>query len=133
MPNINEMIPSKYLKIADVPDPVIVTFQGVKQVNVAKEDEAPEMKWACKFKEFSKPMVLNSTNLNTAARVFGSMNTDDWIDKEIVLYNDENVSYAGKQTGGLRFRGQDKAPVRAATSFADAPSDADGFKDDIPW
>ena len=130
MPNINEMMPSKFLKITDVPDPVIVTVLGVKQMNVAREDQEPEYKWAIKFKEFSKPMVLNSTNLNTAARVFGSMNTDDWNGKEIVLYNDENVSYAGKQTGGLRFRGQDKAPVRRES---ENPNPFEAKAGDLDW
>ena len=57
MPNINQMVTSKYLKIADVPDPVIVTVVGVKQVNVSKDDAEPEMKWAIKFGEFERPMV----------------------------------------------------------------------------
>lgn len=133
MPNINEMMPSKYLKISDVPDPVIVTVAGVKKVNIAQEDKEPEYKWGIKFNEFSKPMILNKTNMTVAAVVFRSNQTEDWVGKEIILFNDESVSYAGQITGGLRFRGQDKAPVRAATSLADAPSDADGFVDDVPW
>ncbi len=113
MPKITEMITSKYLKISDVPDPVIVTVRGVKQVNVAQDDSPPEMKWAVKFDEFDRPMILNSTNLHVAAKVLRSDDTDDWIGKEIVLFNDESVSFGGKVTGGLRFRGQDKTPVRA--------------------
>src|SRR6185436_2175299 len=107
------MVTSKYLKIADVPDPVIVTVIGVKQVNVAKDDAEPEMKWAIKFQEFDKPMVLNSTNLHVAAKVLGSDDTDDWKGKEIILYTDPTVSFGGQVTGGLRFRGQEKAPTRA--------------------
>jgi hypothetical protein len=114
MPNINEMVSSKYLKQADVPDPVIVTVQGVKQVNMAKEGDAPEHKWAIKFVEMDKPMVLNATNIHVAAKVFGSDNTDEWKGKEIVLYTDPSVSFGGQVVGGLRFRGQEKAPVKAA-------------------
>jgi len=109
------MVQSKYLKQSDVPDPVIVTIQGVKQVNVAKDDEAPEMKWAIKFMEFDKPMILNSTNLHVAAKVIGSDETNDWRGKEIILFTDPNVSFGGQVVGGLRFRGQEKAPVKAAT------------------
>ncbi len=112
MPNINEMVSSKYLKQTDVPDPVIVTVQGVKQVNVAKDGESPEYKWAIKFAEFAQPMILNSTNLHVAAKVLGSNDTDDWRGKEIVLYTDPNVSFGGQVVGGLRFRGQEKAPVK---------------------
>lgn len=118
MPKINEMVQSKYLKTADVPDPVIVTIQGVKQVNMAKEGEEPEYKWAIKFIEIYKPMVLNTTNIHVAAKVFGSEDTDDWKGKEIILYTDPNVSFGGQIVGGLRFRGQEKAPVKAATGRA---------------
>lgn len=131
MPNINEMMPSKYMKITDVPDPVIVTVSGVKKVNIAQEDKDPEYKWAIKFKEFEKPMILNKTNMNVAAIVFKSNQTEDWLGNEIILFNDESVSYAGQITGGLRFRGQDKAPVRAAEK--EVPPNFDDFKGDTPW
>lgn len=113
MPNIDSMVTSKFLKTADVPDPVIVTIRGVGQVNVAKDDAEPEMKWAIKFTEFDKAMVLNTTNLQVAANVLGSKDTDEWKGKEIVLYTEPNVSFGGKVVGGLRFRGQEKAPVKA--------------------
>ena len=113
MPRTSEMVQSKYLKTADVPDPVIVTVVKVGKVNLAKEDAAPEYKWAVKFQEFNKPMVLNSTNIKIAEKVFGSDNTDDWTGKEIVLFTDENVTFGGELVGGLRFKAQEKAPVKA--------------------
>jgi hypothetical protein len=58
VPRTSEMVQSKYLKTADVPDPVIVTVTKVGRVNMAKEDAAPEYKWAIRFQEFDKPMVL---------------------------------------------------------------------------
>ena len=132
MPKISEMIVSKYLKTTDVPDPVIVTIRGVKQVNIAKEGDAPEYKWIIGFKEFEKTMVLNSTNLHVAAKVLRSDDTDDWRGKEIILYTDPNVSFKGEVVGGLRFRGQEKAPVKAAPRQApkgqSMPDD-----DEIPW
>lgn len=129
MPNVDQMVTSKYLKIADVPDPVIVTILGVKQVNVAKDDAEPEMKWAIKFEEMDKPMVLNTTNLHVAAKVLGSKDTDDWKGKEIVLFTDPNVSFGGQIVGGLRFRGQEKTPVKAGGN----PGGVNDLKDDIPW
>lgn len=129
MPDINSMVSSKFLKTSDVPDPVIVTVLGVKQVNVAKDDAEPEMKWAIKFVEFDKPMVLNTTNLKVAAKVLGSTKTEDWKDKEIILYTDPNVSFGGDIVGGLRFRGQEKEPVKAGGN----PGGAGDIPDDIPW
>ena len=130
MPNINQMVQSKYLKTADVPDPVIVTVQGVKQVNMAKEDETPEYKWAIKFIELDKPMVLNTTNIHVAAKVFASDDTDQWKGKEIILFTDPNVSFGGQVVGGLRFRGQEKAPVKAAVKQGGKLAD---ISEDIPF
>ena len=116
MANINQMVQSKYLKGSDVPDPIIVTVAKVGKVNMAKEDEQPEMKWAIRFQELQKPMVLNATNIHIAAKVLGSDDTDDWMGKEIVLYFDPNVSFGGQLVGGLRFRGIEKPPAKAIKS-----------------
>ena len=129
MPRTSDMIQSKYLKTADVPDPVIVTVIKVGKVNLAKEDAAPEYKWAMRFKEFEKPMVLNSTNIKIAEKVFQSDNTDDWTDKEIVLFTDENVTFGGELVGGLRFKGKEKEPVRP-TKLA---GKFDDMSDDPPF
>jgi len=126
MPRTSEMVQSKYLKTADVPDPVIVTVVKVGKVNIAKEDAAPEYKWAIRFKEFQKPMILNTTNIKIAEKVFGSDDTDDWIEKEIVLFTDDNVTFGGELVGGLRFKGQEKAPTKPSGKFED-------MKDDIPF
>ena len=126
MPRTSEMVQSKYLKTADVPDPVIVTVVKVGKVNIAKEDAAPEYKWAIRFKEFQKPMILNSTNIKIAEKVFGSDDTDDWAEKEIILFTDENVTFGGELVGGLRFKGQEKAPQKPVGKF-------DDLKDDIPF
>ena len=134
MPKISDMVVSKYLKTADVPDPVIVTIRGVKKVNIAKEDDAPEHKWIIGFQEYEKPMVLNSTNLHVAAKVLSSDDTDDWKGKEIILFTDPNVSFKGEVVGGLRFRGQEKAPVKAEPRrlVSSGPGKAD-FDDDAPF
>ena len=114
MAKVGEMLQSKYLKTSDVPDPVIVTITKVGKVNLAKEDAPPEFKWAMRFKEYEKPMVLNSTNIKICEKVLGSDDTDEWVGKEIVLYTDDNVSFQGELVGGLRFKGKEKEPQRVA-------------------
>lgn len=131
MPRTSEMIQSKYLKTADVPDPVIVTVTKVGKVNLAKEDAAPEYKWAIRFKEFEKPMVLNSTNIKIAEKVFGSDNTDDWAGKEIILFTDDNVTFGGELVGGLRFKGKEKEPQRVNPKQPGGKFD--DMADDIPF
>lgn len=97
---IHQMIESKFLKKEDAGDGLLVTFKAVKQHNVGKDDQ-PEMKWCAEFVE-SKPLVLNSTNLALIEKALGSDDSDDWIGKKIVLFNDENVSFGGQVTGGIR-------------------------------
>lgn len=126
----SEMIESKYLKQADVPEPVIVTVGKIGKVNLAKEGDAEEMKWAIRFKEFQKPMLLNSTNIKLLEKACGSDDTDDWVGKEVILYNDENVTFGGQVVGGLRIRRQQAAPTRRSAPAGAAMSD---MEDDIPF
>lgn len=104
MPRISEMINSNYLKKEDIEDDTIVTIVGVKKANIAREDQEAEYKWLIKFKEFEKPMVLNSTNIQLCARACDSDSTDDWKGCQVVLYVDDNVSFGGKLVGGLRIK-----------------------------
>lgn len=129
MAKTSEMIESKYLKQSDFPDPLIVTVGKVGKINIAKEGDAPEHKWAVRFKEFQKPMLLNSTNIKLLEMACGSDDTDDWAGKEIVVYNDEGVSFGGKIVGGLRIRRQESAPTRKTES---TKTGFDNMDDDIP-
>ena len=131
MPNINQMIESKYLKQSDLDGEVEVTIVKVGQINVAREDEQPEMKWAAKFQEFKKPMVLNSTNLQLLAKACQSEESDDWIGKKVTIYADPNVSFGGKLVGGLRV----KLPISRRTPQAAGNKSGGHFEDmmdDIP-
>lgn len=112
MPRTNEMIESKYLKQSDAPDPTIVTVAKIGRINIAKEGDPPEDKWAIRFKEFNKAMLLNSTNIKLLEKACGSDNTDDWIGKEVILYTDEAVSFGGQIVGGLRIRKHQSEPLR---------------------
>src|SRR3990167_9597425 len=113
MPRVGEMIESKFLKKEDVGGErgMLVTISGVKQANVAMQGADPEMKGTWSFEELDKPMVLNSTNIHMCAKACGSEDTEDWMGKKIVLYEDPNVSFGGKLVGGIRVRAQ---IVRAA-------------------
>ena len=117
MPHINDLKESKYLKQSDIGRGALVTVKGLMQKNIAKKGEEPEHRWLVFFNELEKPLVLNSTNAQLAARVCGSENTDDWTGRQLVLYTDPNVSYAGKLVGGIRIRApkpQAVAPVAQA-------------------
>lgn len=142
---IGQMLDSKYLKRSDLDEfdgERVVTIVKIGQVNIAKEDETPEMKWAARFSEFKKPLLLNSTNIQLIAMAVSSDDTDDWIGKQVTLYDDPNITFGGKLVGGLRIKkAGKKRPVEREPGMDDeapAPrvkhgsmSDDDG--DEIPF
>ena len=130
MPKIHEMKESKFLKKEDVGTGLLLTVNGVGQENVAKQGADPEMKWVLHFEESDKPLVLNQINIQIAAQVFGSEDTDDWTGKRLVLYTDPNVSFGGKVVGGIRVR----APKKTAPAPKPRPEPIDIDEDsDIPF
>jgi hypothetical protein len=143
MPRIHEMVDSKFLKKEDAAEGILVTIKGVEKRDVGTESE-PEQKWVLLLAE-CKPLVLNSTNLALLEKALGSDNSDDWTDRKIVLYNDENVSFGGKLTGGVRVsvdrtkryhakQAAPKAPpVAPAAAPAGKPNAFDDFESDIPF
>ncbi len=141
MPNVNEMLPSAYLKKEDCDPPILVTIADIKQENLAMEGKPPEFKWVMFFSEHEKGIVLNSTNIQLAASICASQNTDDWIGKRIVLYSDPNVSFGGKLVGGIRIRASKNGNKPAQPSIANAsPDDVNrrareiaDIEDDIPF
>lgn len=105
MPNINELKSSRFLKKEDCgEDGIIVEIEAVKKENVAVEGADPELKYCLHFKGIEKPMVLNSTNGQIIAKFLKTEEMDEWKGYRIVLYNDPNVGFGGKITGGIRAR-----------------------------
>jgi hypothetical protein len=134
MPKISEMRESKFLKKEDVGAGALMTIESCEQHNVAKEGAEAEMKWCLTFAEGDKPLVLNSTNIQLCARICGSDDTDEWIGKKIVLYNDPNVSYAGKIMGGIRVRAPKAAKAAVvAKPVVHAPVVEELTDDDVPF
>jgi hypothetical protein len=74
------------------------------------ESQAPEHKWVLYFEKVEKPLVLNKTNGHLIESIAGSDDFDDWIGKQIVLYNDTTVMFGGRQTGGIRVRAPKGSP-----------------------
>lgn len=111
MPNINAMMPSKYLKKEDVPQPILVTIRKLTQENVAPQGQPEEKKWILHFDELENGMVMNPTNLQLTSVALQSEETEDWIGHQIVLYNDPNVSFGGRLTGGIRVRQVRRKPA----------------------
>lgn len=140
----HEMIQSNYLKKEDVgEDGTIVTIKEFDQVNVARDDQPEDLKYTMSFEEFEKPMVLNATNIQLCEKALGSDDTDDWVGKQIIVYNEPNISFGNKLVGGIRIKPYRKAgaprqftprqPTRADVNRDFAPPDNDPpWVDDVP-
>jgi hypothetical protein len=111
--NIKQLKNSKFLKRDDVGSGVLVTITKLTQENVAVESAPEELKWCLHVHELDKPMVLNSTNGNLLAKICGSEETDDWVGKQIVLYDDPSIAFQGKLVGGIRCRAPKNRPAAA--------------------
>lgn len=137
----SSMSESKFMKKEDLNQERgnLVTIVSFARQKVEENDDGTtEYKFTVKFREFDKPLVLNATNRAILERVYGS-DTEDCINKQIVIYVDENVSYAGKLVGGIRMRAVRKAPTLPAATPAPVPDPVpqmlhvDPLDEDIPF
>jgi hypothetical protein len=97
MVDASKYVGGQYLKGIHIPQPILVTIAGVEEEPVGKDE-----KLIVYFKEDQRGLVLNDTNTKFLIEYLASANTDLWQGQQVVLYNDPNVSYGGKKTGGLR-------------------------------
>lgn len=133
---IGEMKESKYIKKEDVGEAgKTLTIRELKHENVAGENQPEEMRYIMFFKEAQKGLVLNWTNIQLAAQICGSEDTDDWTGKAIQLYEDPSISFGGKIVGGVRLRKPPAGSQYEADAKADAHSEINPppFDDDVPF
>ena len=79
---------------------VKLVISDLTEANVAREDQKPEFKLICHFKD-SKPLVMNKTNCNMLTALFGT-NEALVIGKTIGLWVNPEVEHKGKMVKGLR-------------------------------
>ena len=89
------------LGLGDVPV-VIVACHRYKNVEFDK-GRTEAVVYTLQFDGKQKQLVLNSTNRKTLVSKFG-VNVKDWADKNVVLYVDEKVRFAGKTVCGIRIK-----------------------------
>jgi hypothetical protein len=130
MPQVKDMIQSKFLRKEDFDEDQICTIRNVKLEDVGRDDN-PEQRWVLYFREHPKGMVLNVTTIRVLEQSYGG-DTDQWIGNKATVYVDPNVSFGGKVVGGLRLRVQ---KVKAGLKPSQAPEadPNDQFDDKIPF
>lgn len=100
---ISELFPSRYLKAADLDGDEVFTAESLNQ-----EELGDDTKPVLYFEEMEKGLVLNRTNANTTASLYGQdteygKDTEDWVGKRITLFATE-VDFRGQQTLAIRVR-----------------------------
>lgn len=102
---MKELYPSKYLKADDVDEvggEARALIKSVRLEELQDTEGGKEDKPVLHFANLPKGMVLNKTNADRIAAVYGD-ESDDWRGKEIILYT-EPVTAFGKTANAIRVK-----------------------------
>lgn len=124
--NINDTFGSKYLKAADIEEDVVVTIAGVQIEKVGQTDEKPVLY----TNEFERGLVLNKTNSQTIAQLYGN-ETDDWTGKAISL-TVMPVTFEGKTVDAIRVKARAPRAAQPQARPATAQAQRPGFNRPAP-
>lgn len=91
-----------FLQKEEIPDSGSVVRVRAAKEDTLEGDEGPKL--ILFFDNVDKGLVCNKTNINVLIDILGSDETDDWIGREVELYVDHGVMFAGKRVGGIRVR-----------------------------
>lgn len=95
--NVNQMFPSKWVKAEDIGNRrVTVTIAKLTQEEVQQE-KGKATAWALWFRGAKKGLLLNKTNADTIASLYGP-ETDDWMGKAIDLYTAQVKAFGENHT-----------------------------------
>jgi hypothetical protein len=95
---VSEAYPSKYVSAADLKgENKIVTMTVVDMEKIGDD-----MKPVLYFRGTEKGLVLNKTNANKIAEIYGD-DTEDWRDQQVVLFP-TMTDYQGKSVEAVRVR-----------------------------
>lgn len=110
----------KYLKREEVTEEgeAHKVVSCVQQV-LSMGDGESETKWVLTLSDL-KPLILNATNIRRCVAAFATSETDEWIGKSIVVYDDPEIEFGGKVVGGVRLRA---VPKKTPTKAKAAPVD----------
>ena len=126
--NINEAFPSNYLKASDLKGhTVTVVMERCEWKQVGSDT-----KLVLFFRGKEKGMIVNKTNANTIATIYGP-ETDGWMGQPITLF-EQMVDYRGQMMPGLRcMRPRDNQPQPAAAPVERQPGEDSELDSSIPF
>ncbi len=100
--NAIDLCPPKHLEAADIGPLASAKVLTIEKVHYSEVGKNKEIKGAVKFKEFTRSMVLNRTNLKRLIAHFGQ-NLTEWPGKQVEVYASE-AEYEGEVRPCLRVR-----------------------------
>lgn len=119
----------QFLKAQELTGDSTVTISKVtaEQVGQGNQSEEKLVVW---FRNLTKGLVCNKTNLNALIDAYGD-DTDRWVGKPVILFS-TMVEFQGKRVPGIRVRvgvtGNGPVPVPPR-----APTSKDDLQDEIPF
>jgi hypothetical protein len=132
MAKISDAFPSKWLRAAEVDEAgETLTIRRVQYEEVAHN----EKKLVCYFTQRDKGLVLNKTNGQTIAELYGD-DTDEWYGQSITIYPAE-VLFNQQIVPGIRVRSRKPktaaAPAQRPNKKVVTQADDDHIDDDVPF
>jgi hypothetical protein len=126
---ISSAFPSEYLKAADLQGRNIRVVIGHVEMRDVGDDHKPVLF----FQGKEKGLVLNKTNANNVALIYGD-DTEEWTGKEVILF-EATVDFQGRSVPAIRIRSpqpKDRKPEPKSAGSAHAQA-RDGMDDEIPF
>ena len=123
MADINALFPSKYLRSADYEKGEETTYviSRVEVEKVGEKDGREERKPVLFFQNEEKGMVLNRTNADTIADLYGN-DTEGWAGRPITVFV-MRVSGPNGMTDGIRLKAPPKPRSQRAAPTQHGPMD----------
>tara|TARA_R110000787_G_scaffold67053_1_gene150294 strand:- start:280 stop:669 length:390 start_codon:yes stop_codon:yes gene_type:complete len=123
----------KYLKREDLTeDGEAYKVISVSRAELTLADGESESKWILQL-DGLKPLILNATNIRRCIAAFDTSETEGWIGRKIVAYDDPDIEFGGKMVGGVRLRAVPKKVDSPRTSVKKVAKVADSDEDPIPF
>lgn len=115
MTTMNDLFPSPYITAQDVKHKPTVTIKSFSKKTMKNKQGEEEVKPVVFFAEFEKGMVLNKTNANVIAKLYGST-LEDWVGERVQLHS-VVVEAFGESTDAIRV--VDSKPVADKQTLID--------------
>lgn len=133
--NIKEKL-KKFAKADDFDVPRVVRISTVEEVKVGgRFGDNRTVMWCDNWPD-AIPLSLDA--LRTMAKMLKSYETNEWVGKSVVVFNDKNVKYTDQNTGevkrgGIRVRDVTEADTARERDLPQYSGDAPSRTDDIPF